>query len=344
MLVIAVLSGMSFFFVSCEGPNGKDGKDGDNGANGQEQCGTCHNSSSLIVAKQLQWAASQHALGSEFERTSTTCAGCHTNEGFHEVLQTGEFNTAAEVLNPTGQNCRTCHNVHKEYKDTDWALTKTGDVKFRSAATNFDFGKGALCATCHQSRALSVPLDISNPSATYQITSTSFGPHYSTAANAFAANGAIEITGPETYVKTFIHQSVLKNTCVDCHMAKARGAEAGGHTMKMSYPSSTGTPTAYVAACTGCHEGLKNFDYNSTQTKIKALIGELRTKLVAKNLLDTTTSNGVWTSDRAKIGTYPVNHVAAIFNYRWLTADQSWGVHNPKYINAVVKNSINAVQ
>lgn len=340
LIYLVALIGISLSIVSCEGPAGKDGLAGVDGKDGQEQCGTCHNASSLIVARQLQWANSQHATGTEFDHTSTSCAACHTSEGFHETLASGLENTATEVTNPSGQNCRTCHNVHKDYAETDWTLTKSGEVKFRSTVgSTFDFGKGALCATCHQSRAISPELVITDASATYAITSTNFGPHYSTAANTFSAIGAFEIPGSEAYVKTFAHQNVLKNACVDCHMAKSRGAESGGHTMKMSYSEGT---TDYVAACVGCHEGVKNFDFYGTQTDTEKLIQELRAKLLEKGLIKIS-DEADYVSDRVIAGTYPVYTAAAIYNYRWSVADRSLGIHNPKYIKAILKNSISAL-
>lgn len=339
MILLGILTGVSLFLVSCEGPAGKDGIAGKDGKDGEEQCGVCHNSSSVIVAKQLQWENSQHAIGTEFDHASASCAGCHTSEGFHETIKTGEFNTAAEIINPSGQTCRTCHNVHKDYAETDWSLTKEGEVKFRSSDLTFDFGKGAVCATCHQSRSISPVLDISNASATYQISNTNFGPHYSTAANAYSAIGAFEIPGSENYVKTFAHQNVLSNSCVDCHMGKARGGESGGHTMKMSYNDGA---TDYVASCTGCHTDAKNFDFYGTQTDTKKLLSDLRAKLIENDLI-TPSNDDNWSNDRPKAGTYPVYTAAAIYNYRWVLADQSMGIHNPKYIKAVLKNSISAL-
>lgn len=331
MMFLAVILGLSMSLVSCEGPAGKDGLAGTDGKDGQEQCATCHNSSNLLFAKQLQWENSQHGKGTTFERSGTTCAPCHTNDGFHEVLKTGGFNTAAEVLNPTGQNCRTCHHVHRNSDDTDWELTKVGDVKFRVDTTkSHNFGTGATCATCHQARTISPAVDLNAP--TYTVANNRFGPHYATAANAFAGMGAIEIAGSVPYTSTVIHQNVLKNSCVDCHMGKAFGAQAGGHTMKMKYNEGT---TDNIAVCVGCHADAKNFDFYGTQTEVKALMAQLKEKLLAKNMVDD--------AGYAKAGTYPSLHTAALYNYRWVYADHSYGIHNPKYITAVLKNSISAL-
>ncbi len=347
LLVTMALVSMSFFMIGCEGPSGKDGKDGANGANGQEQCGTCHNSSSVLVAKQIQWANSMHSDNSLLTHNEKNCVVCHTNDGFHEFLKTGNLTVEKDIANPTGQTCRTCHKIHDKYSEEDWSLTTTGEVKFRGSGATFNFGKSAVCASCHQSYA-AIPADLSaekikDASATFKIASKYWGPHYSTAADMFAATGAIEIEGPETYSKTFVHQNVIKNSCVDCHMAEPYAAVAGGHTMKMSYPQ-YGANASYMAACASCHPDLKNFNYKNVQTDVKGLLTELRLKLVEKKLIDTTTSHGAYLHDLAIPGTYPAKDIAVLYNYKWASSDGSWGVHNPKYLKAVIKNSLNALQ
>ncbi|GAB1370472.1 hypothetical protein MASR1M45_05330 [Candidatus Kapaibacterium sp.] len=345
MLLVATLASVTLFITSCEGPAGKDGLAGTDGKDGQEQCATCHNSSNLLFAKQLQWENSQHGKGTSFERSAATCAPCHTNDGFLEVVSSGEFNTKAEIMNPTGQNCRTCHHVHRKSDQTDWELTYTGDVKFRMSNTTHNFGKGSVCAMCHQTRALSPMIDITKTDSTYRVGSSHFGPHYSSAANAFVGNGAFEIPGPEPYNKTVVHMNVLQNSCVDCHMGKAYGAQAGGHTMKMKYDNGT-TLVDNISVCKGCHTdaNVTNFDFYGTQTETRNLLTQLREILVTKKMIDTTSSHGHWEHDAAVPGSYPTLHAAALYNYRWAAADQSWGIHNPKYIKAVIKNAINALQ
>lgn len=328
MIFMLLLVGISLLTIGCEGPAGKDGIAG---KDGQEQCATCHNSSNLLVAKQIQWENSQHAMGTTFERSGNTCAPCHTSAGFHEVLESGEFNTSAEILDPTGQTCRTCHNIHKSNDETDWELTKVGEVKFRvDPSKSHDFGSGATCATCHQARETTPAVDLSKE--TYTIANNRFGPHHATAANAFAGMGAIEIAGPEPYASTTAHINMLKNSCVDCHMGKAFGAQAGGHTMKMKYNEGT---TDNIAVCTSCHTGETKFDFRGTQTEVKSLMDELKTKLQEKNMIDD--------AGYPIAGTYTSTEAAAIYNFKWVYEDKSHGIHNPKYIKAVLKNSIAAL-
>jgi len=329
--------------MSCEGPKGPEGPQGPQGPagpSGAEQCGVCHNNSNDLVAKQVQWAASVHGTGMDFERNTTTCAPCHTSQGFIEVLETGALTTAANVQNPVGQNCRACHKIHTNYDSTDWALRKTDETKLRLTNEVFDYKEGNLCAQCHQALAATLPDPTTQE--TYQITSNRWGPHHSTAANILAATGAIEMAGSVQYGDTK-HISYVKNTCVSCHMAQAFGAQAGGHTMNMSYDSH-GSEVDNVVACTGCHSGLKKFDDKGqiiTNTLVK--LTDLRNRLAAAGILDTTASHGVYSSDLFKPGTYSAKLAAAGWNYLLIASDGSKGVHNPAYINAVLQNSIEAI-
>ena len=91
-------------------------------------CGACHNVSTDILAMKIQYEASVHANGGNFERNSTSCAPCHTSEGFREVLATGFDVTADVINNPTPPNCRTCHNLHTNYDSSDYALASVAPL------------------------------------------------------------------------------------------------------------------------------------------------------------------------------------------------------------------------
>jgi len=44
------------------------------------------------------------------------------------------------------------------------------------------------------------------------------------------------------------------------------------------------------------------------------------------------------------VGTYPMAHAQAFFNWIGLEEDRSLGVHNPQYVNALLTNSIEALK
>ena len=81
------------------GTNGVDGEDGIDGQDGTAGCITCHNNDQGMFAKTIQWEASTHANGGNFERNSTSCGSCHTSQGFLENMGTGTV--AASVANPS---------------------------------------------------------------------------------------------------------------------------------------------------------------------------------------------------------------------------------------------------
>ncbi len=93
-------------------------------------CSDCHNDTTLIVSKEVQWEASLHGSGMTFERNGADCAICHTSEGFTERVAGDTFEISADIQNSSPINCRTCHNIHDTYTSTDWALTTTEPVTF----------------------------------------------------------------------------------------------------------------------------------------------------------------------------------------------------------------------
>ncbi len=343
--LFAVLFVGFFALVGCEGPKGPDGATGPQGPqgpagpSGAEQCGVCHNSSVDLVAKNIQWSSSRHATGLNFERSAKDCAPCHTSQGYIEVIQTGALAAAADVQNPVGQNCRTCHTIHTNYDSTDWALRKTTPTKLQLTGETVDYKTGNVCAQCHQARTAVLP-DLAQ--GTFQITNVRWGPHHSTAANTLAASGAIEIPGSEEYENTG-HLNYVSKGCVSCHMGQAYGSQAGGHTMWMSYDYH-GSEVDNVVVCNTCHSGLKKFDdKDQIMTNTYARLTELRGKLVAAGILDTAASHGVYASDVLRVGTFPSEQAAAAWNYLFIASDGSSGVHNPAYITAVLQNSIEAL-
>ena len=343
-LFLLVFTGF-FALMSCEGPKGPEGAigpqgpQGPAGPSGAEQCGVCHNSTNELIAKKDQWVASKHATGHNFERSTKECAPCHTSQGYIEVIGTGSLTTAADIQDPVGQNCRTCHKIHTNYDSTDWALRKTDATKLQLTGEIVDFKKGNTCAQCHQARTAVMP-DLAQE--TFAITNTRWGPHHSTAANILAASGAVEISGSVAYTNTGHLQAIPKG-CVSCHMAQAYGSQAGGHSMWMSYDYH-GSQVDNVVACKTCHSGLTKFDSkDQIITKTYSKLTDLRNKLAAAGILDTTQSNGSYASDILIKGTYSTKLAAAAWNYLFIVADGSNGVHNPAYINAVLQNSIEAI-
>lgn len=307
-VVIVVVLAMACF--ACTGPAGPQGPPGTNAA---ATCVDCHNSSTTIVAKDLEWHNSVHFTGGDYVRaTSAGCAGCHSSDGFTSMIAAnqnpGEVTTGD--AEPTPPNCRTCHNIHATYTSADWALTTTAPVTLYVSGKSFNFGQGNLCANCHQPRTAGPTVG----GGDVQVTSTHWGPHHGPQTASFLGVGGYNVS--ET---VSIHYQVVQNGCPTCHM----GANAD-HEM-----------TPVVAACTPCHSGATNFDINGVQTEVQAKMDELADLLTAKGLLN----NG-----SPVVGTYPEADAGALWNLICAEEDRSVGVHNPVYINALLDEGIAALK
>jgi hypothetical protein len=317
--------------TSCEGPEGPAGPQGPVGADGSAICGDCHNLTTDLYAKIIQYEASTHRLGGNYERSTTSCAKCHTHEGFMEYLETGAI--AENINNPTPVNCRTCHPIHESYTQADYALRTVAPFELDILATKqtFDMGNGNICANCHQPRVASPMPEVGGADVT--ITSYRWGYHYSSQAAMMVGEGGLRIPGSIDYnTLSAKHYNNLQNGCVDCHMANAYGSQAGGHTFNVSYDYH-GTITPNMAACTDCHSGATSFDIMGGQTEIAMLLDSLKSLM---------TDAGIYGYNGSYIypGTYSAEDAGCYLNYQFVYADHSLGVHNTSYARALLTNSI----
>ncbi|MHB1377311.1 MAG: hypothetical protein ACYCXB_07810, partial [Candidatus Humimicrobiaceae bacterium] len=115
-------------------------------------CINCHNSRGLVVARNVQRSNSLHVISFTYQGGTAECAICHSSEGFTERITAGTFEISADIKNPSPINCRTCHQIHKTYTSSDWALTTDAPVILQLTGDTFDEGKGNLCVNCHQAR------------------------------------------------------------------------------------------------------------------------------------------------------------------------------------------------
>lgn len=330
--ILSLISGGLFLsamvLTSCEGPAGPTGPEGPQGPagdNGIASCGQCHDLSTDLYAKVIQWETSLHAIGGHFERNDATCAICHTHEGYVDNLATGAGSSEAALIDPTPINCRTCHKIHDTYTSDDWALRSTEPVTFFDGTVSKDFGVGNQCASCHQSRSYDVAVI---GGADIAVTSSRYGPHYGPQSNIISGNGFVQLTGSANYPSTNPHANVVGG-CVGCHMAPGYGVQNGGHTFRMLRTDGT---TYNLNGCTGCHASMTSADVTAFKGEVQVLYDSLLNVLVSKGLL-TTAGNTV-------LGTYSPEKAAAMGNWRTVYGDHSMGVHNPGLIKAVLQNSI----
>jgi len=343
LFVFALMAAMVMGLSACEGdegpagPAGPQGPQGPMGESGTQNCIQCHGSSQLITVKQFQYAESAHATGGHYDRNTNTCAICHTSQGFLERIATGGTSTAATIDDPLPPNCYTCHQIHQTYTSDDWALTQTNPVTTWVGDHTLDFGKSNLCISCHQSRTYTPALPDPNTGGTVNITSSRYGPHHGPQGLMLPGLTGYELPGPAAYensAHTLLLANNQANACVACHMAPGNST-SGGHTFNVVNEAGS----VNFNACSACHT--VSADLNALiadrQGIIEAKMAELRQLLVDRGKINPNT-------DLAIPGEFTGHEAGALFNYRFVQEDQSMGVHNFKYANALLTNAIAALQ
>lgn len=354
-LLTFLLAVLAVFAMSCEGPagpagangaDGTNGTDGTDGVDGNVTCLACHSADNIQSVKE-QFNQSVHSAGQiavDYAGGRSSCAQCHSSEGYIEWAHNGtvEENIAA----PSAWECGTCHGLHQTFEVTDYALRAADDFEFIFDETVVaDFGNSNLCSNCHQSRRAEP--NVAAPGADFEITSTHYGPHHGSQSNVLYGAGFAEIAGPVSYPDAGSANHMAEGgNCTGCHMYDyAEGT--GGHTFN-----------PVVASCNDCHGSSDtDFNYGGVQTATENQLEELRDILLALNVielgeeevyeLNPETGNielVVHVEGYHPIpGTYPMVQVQAFFNWVGLEEDRSLGVHNPKYVNALLTNSISAL-
>ncbi len=354
--LFSILSVVAFvlFMTACEGPEGPAGpqgpagKDGKDGKDASVACAVCHSDNATATNLAFaQFNYSLHKTGETYAYTAgrAGCGDCHNGDGFRKMASTNTWGQAGI----TALDCKTCHNIHKNLDETDYALRITQPFtliyKGSAADGNVDFKTGNLCATCHQARsyARNSPNFDTLTAASSTAMYSRFGPHYGTVANVFAGKGLNFIEGSETYPTGNPH-SVLAKGCVSCHMGSNPTAPAaGGHSFKM-----TVAQMSTIESCRSCHpSGIPTTKTN----EIKTLLAEYRQLLIDKGLLIATAGNP-GDPDYNVLGEYakleeagkrrviPRSDGDVLLNYLYIARDRSNGAHNPGLTLAILKNGL----
>jgi len=310
-----------------EGPAGKDGvdgingTDGTNGVDGNAVCLTCH-TGAMKEAVTAAYMTSQHAAGDYvgYAGGRYDCAKCHSHEGFVETVFTGEDTTAADIPLPQTIQCKTCHSFHYSLdfeNEPNSAIRQMEPVTLMAggAVVEFDNMESNLCMHCHQARA-DAP-DDTDGTAPVTVTSSHYGPHLGPQANVI--NGLAGYEFGQNLGTSGPHESA--SDCVSCHMHSG-GTGTGGHTWMVG-----------VEACTGCHTGLTDFDYNGVESEIEELLADLGVALTTAEMLDAE-------GHPVAPVTYQADSVGALWNYLLVEEDRSHGIHNPAYAKALLEASL----
>jgi predicted CXXCH cytochrome family protein len=285
----------------------------------EDACLQCHDAPTHHVFP-YEWRFSGHSrsVGEpdnpwHMNRGSATsqdsdCARCHTAAGYLDVVNSGkpyaESFTNAPYDDPGGIGCPTCHNPHDA----------TNEFQLRFPAQD-------LCATCHHVRV-----------------SGHSGLHASHQGSMVSGVDGKEFPG---YTYRNSGHTFMEEGCAGCHMAApvdpAYGDFIGGHTFNILYDN--GTPDdktddiLNTTGCVECHGEHADLEYvEEIQDHIKELLDEL------KAIIDIKRPDGtpVYPSD----DTLTTIQADIHFNWYFVNNDASYGVHNRKYAEDLLKATI----
>lgn len=302
------------------------------------QCFGCHDGINdlgpEVVLATRQWENSMHGSGNAM-RSSGSCARCHTTEGFVEEI-TGEDNTSG-VYNAVG--CFACHNPHE---NGDFELRTVAALTLGNGAT-YDRGTSNLCVNCHQSRR-----NVETYVYAGRKLSGHFGPHHNNQSDMLIGENAYEYAG-YTYDNSW-HATGVVNGCVTCHFDVMQSYTEGGHTFEM------GSDNTDACNIDGCHINdleIDEFDRvmgndidndgdstEGVQTEIEDLFDELQTALIAAGLLEYIAEDDAWEPTDGLV-VPNVDTLGAVYNWAFIHAEQSHGIHNTLYAAGLLQSSIN---
>jgi hypothetical protein len=310
------------------GPAGPPGATGPAGADALNTCVQCHGSDATLLAIEWQYRRSAHYETVYYQRGGS-CMECHNHQGFITAAVNGQ-ELPAVFANPAPINCRTCHEIHTDFTAADYALTRTAPVALKVGGS-LDMGDANLCGACHQARPISPSPTLGGAPVT--IANFRYGPHYGPQANVFAQSGLFHFTGSATIPAPATNPH--RAECSACHMlpgvANNNAIHAGGHVFTMRDGA-----TELISACTQCHSSATSFDHFGGKARTQAQLATLKDLLMAE---------GVMRDDGYAIpGTFDADVVAAFLNWKYFYYDGSYGLHNPEYVNAVLRNTIDAMQ
>ncbi|HXG52404.1 MAG TPA: hypothetical protein VNN77_13490 [candidate division Zixibacteria bacterium] len=323
-------------------------------------CVACHGSEAQYPVRgaRTQYLTSGHrTIGNASYANADDCQACHTNEGFIQKVKTGKVEVKKFVANPSEIGCVTCHAPHEK---GDFSLRTASPVVLANGAV-FDRGSGNLCANCHRARR--TPKEEVRARA---IPSASWGPHHGPQADMLQGTNGYEFPGRK--YSSSAHAGLPGAQCVTCHMAQPAGRYSlspaiGGHSFKVE-GEVHGAPKLNAAGClsSGCHGEMKqvpgtlsfdrrapaDYDGDGRTEPIQDEIQGLYERLIndrGAGLLQTMKdapydARGRFVNSKTQ---YPLEVVAALYNYKFVQEDRSRGIHNSTYAVQLLMDSIKAL-
>jgi hypothetical protein len=320
-------------------------------------CGQCHDNvkdanASKVATKVTEWKNSGHAIAPR--QTGPTCVRCHTAKGFGDFIDGKPgVTTAFEAI-----SCAACHEPHDATNPHQLRSAPLYTLPDGTHVTTA--GLGALCMQCHHSRNGSAEANIVN----YQLGKptwaggSSFGVHRSPQGDMVEGVNAITY-GKE--IPSGSHAAAITNVCVACHMQHVEPTDpafgqAGGHTFSMTYNTVSGGVTNTidkVDVCVKCHGPISSFDFarkdydgdgviEGVQTEVQKLLNRLSTLLPSGTYVASGNyiADGLVKTSVSVKTNWPVKFLNAAYNWQFVSADGSKGVHNAPFAVGLLKTSI----
>ncbi len=307
-----------------------------------------------------QWGESGHgALSHEPWRhwdedgeVRTSCAKCHSAEGFLDYAKDGTVDAAAPL--PLGLDCSACHASFIPgtiYTDPA-TYTALEPVEFPSGQTASLFGPSNLCMTCHQGRASTVQVESAAPNDIIQepdYPSFDFiNIHYFAAA---ASMFGSEVKGGYEYAEleyaprnTFPSHGTELSTCVGCHMGES--------------PPHNHTWEPDISRCQECHTGSSfetlsgspGLNHDQIQLLLADLFQAIRdyaSSILGSPLIYDAEAYPYFFHDNGQGAIYPNRYrdfdmllLRAAYNYQFGLKEPAGFVHNGTYLRQVIYDSI----
>jgi hypothetical protein len=228
----------------------------------------------------------------------------------------------------------------------------------------FDMGKANLCANCHRARQEAATYVEPTPA---NKVNTHYGPHHGPQADMLWGVNAYEFPGKKYAASA--HTAVLKDGCIECHMALPEGRyamspEVGGHSFKILGDVHE-EEVANVSGCAKCHKGVKqvkgeeifdipakaDYDNDGSVEPVQAEVAGLLEYFVndrGTGVLQTMDppfygpDGSAVTTSSTKMRT--VEEMAALYNYKFVAVeDRSLGIHNTKYTIQILYDALEAL-
>ncbi len=309
------------------------------------QCAVCHDADSdslyYIAGRTFQYMKSKHYTGGGYLENSSTCAGCHTTEGFIQFSR-GQNITGHPNASPPG--CFTCHSPHSRADFSlriEYPVTMLAGVEGVADYT-FDYGKGNLCASCHKPRSISPKPDPTKTATTDVITITSsrWYQHYGVQGSMLSGHGGFEFQG-YNYTNSY-------------HTASTLNSRRGLHHLSYGFRRKKSSGWAFYVAgirwmemldgcnTVGCHNNnLYELNYDNVQTYTQAFLDSLQVLLLSRGWI--TASGTVNASVTNPLVISPAYLAGAMYNYFFVEHDGSLGVHNSIYSHQLLDSSIDVL-